>query len=319
VLNPAVFQENSNIHIYYRAIDNNNKSCIGYARLEGPTTVVERWTKPILRREYEYEEYGVEDPRVVKIGKTFYMTYVAHDGKNAVTALAAAKDVFHFKKRGIISPPFTYDNAADIFRELRLKDRYFMFEAFYEQNAGRDVLLWSKDMFFFPRKIRGNFALMHRILPDIQLAYFKRFDDLNKKEFWQKNLRKLNENVILENKYWFEARSIGGGAIPIYTKDGWLMIYHGVEELNSTLVYHACAALLELNDPLKVIGRLNVPLFSPTEPWEISGIVNNIVFPTGTSIFGDTLYIYYGAADTRIAVASVNINELVGVLKNNRP
>lgn len=318
VLNPAIYQQGNTVHIYYRAVDKNFKSSIGYARLEGPTKVVERWKKPILSRKYKYEKNGVEDPRVVKIGKTLYMTYVAHDGKNAITALATAANPLKFEKKGIISPLLTYDYAADFFRELKLKDRYFMFEAFYEERAGKDVLLWSKDLFLFPRKINGNFALLQRILPDIQLLYFKQFDQLKKKEFWKKNLLKLDKQVILENKYWFESRDIGGGAPPVYTKDGWLVIYHGVEELNKARVYHACAALLDLRNPLKVIGRLDVPLFSPEESWEKKGMVNNVVFPTGTSIFGDMLYIYYGAADTRIAVAAVNINELVETLKKNK-
>jgi beta-1,2-mannobiose phosphorylase / 1,2-beta-oligomannan phosphorylase len=310
VLNPAVYQDGNTVHVYYRAVNNSFKSCIGYARLEGPTKVVERWTKPILRRKYKYEKNGVEDPRIVKIGETLYMTYVAHDGKNAITALATAKDPLNFKKEGIISPLLTYDNAANFFRELKLKDRYFMFEAFYEEMSGKDVLLWYKDLFLFPKKINGNFALLQRILPDIQLK---------KKEFWEKNLGKLNEQVVIENKYWFESRNIGGGAPPVYTKDGWLVIYHGVEELNKARVYHACAALLDPQDPLKVIGRLDAPLFSPEESWEKKGMVDNVVFPTGTSIFGDMLYIYYGAADTSIAVATVNINELVETLKKNNP
>jgi predicted GH43/DUF377 family glycosyl hydrolase len=79
-------------------------------------------------------------------------------------------------------------------------------------------------------------------------------------------------------------------------------------------VYAACAALLDLKDPTKEIARLPFPLFKPELDWELKGEVNNVVFPTGTSQFGDTLYIYYGAADTRIAVASVSIKELISEL-----
>lgn len=315
VLNPAIFQDDTTIHMYYRAIDTKFRSCIGYARLDGPTRVVERWTKPIMNRDYKYESHGVEDPRIVKIGSKFYMTYVAHDGKNALTAYATGVDPLHFRKRGIISPLISYDKAASIFRDLELKDRYFMFEAFYEEFAGKDVLLWSKDLFFFPKKINGNFALIQRILPDIQLMYFKKFSQLKQKMFWKDYLKELPKHVILENKYWFESRNIGGGAPPIETEDGWLVIFHTVEELNKKRVYHASAALLDKKNPLKLLCRLNFPLFSPEEMWEKKGFVGSVVFPTGTSIFGDRLYIYYGAADTRIAVASVNINELLTILK----
>ncbi len=76
-------------------------------------------------------------------------------------------------------------------------------------------------------------------------------------------------------------------------------------------IYSACAALLDLEDPqAKKLARLPYPLIKP-ESWELSGEVHNVVFPTGTALFDETLYIYYGAADTRIAVASLNINDLI--------
>jgi predicted GH43/DUF377 family glycosyl hydrolase len=87
-----------------------------------------------------------------------------------------------------------------------------------------------------------------------------------------------------------------------------------VEETNKGFVYSACAALLDLNDPSKVLARLPYALFSPEYKWELKGVVNNVVFPTGTALFGNTLFIYYGAADTYIACASVSLSELVAEL-----
>jgi beta-1,2-mannobiose phosphorylase / 1,2-beta-oligomannan phosphorylase len=92
------------------------------------------------------------------------------------------------------------------------------------------------------------------------------------------------------------------------------LIYHGVEETKLGFVYSACAALLDLNNPLKEIARLPYALFSPELVWELKGEVNNVVFPTGTSLFGDTLFIYYGAADTVIACASIKLSHLVSEL-----
>lgn len=315
VLNPACYQEGEFVHLFYRAIDDHNDSTIGYAKLKGPTKVVERRKIPFIPRAYDYERRGVEDPRIVKIGKTFYLTYVAHDGKNALTAYATSRDLKTFKKRGIISPLVTYDFAASLFRQEMLKDRYFMFETYYKELAGKDVLLWFKDLFLFPKKINGKFAMLARILPDMQIVFFKSFDELKERGFWKRYLKKLSSKVVLENKYWFESRNIGGGAPPIYTEEGWLIIFHTVEELNKARVYHASAALLDKNNPLKVIGRLNKPLFSPEEKWEKEGFVSNVVFPTGTAIFGKDLYIYYGASDDKIAVAKVNLNELIKKLK----
>jgi predicted GH43/DUF377 family glycosyl hydrolase len=87
-----------------------------------------------------------------------------------------------------------------------------------------------------------------------------------------------------------------------------------VEETHHGIVYSACAALLDLNDPSKELARLPYALFSPEYEWELHGEVNNVVFPTGTALFGNTLFIYYGAADTYIACASVKLTELVSEL-----
>lgn len=315
VLNPACWQEGDFVHLFYRAIDDNHDSTVGYAKLKGPTEVIERKNVPFIPRNYGYESRGVEDPRITKIEDTFYMTYVAHDGKDAITAYAEGVDLLNFKKKGIISPLVTYKRAGSLFREEKLKDRYLMFQAYYQNLYAEDVLLWFKDVLLFPRKINGKFAMLIRILPDIQIIFFNNFDELRERGFWKRNLKNIHKNVVLENKYWFESRNIGGGAPPLYTKEGWLIIFHTVEELNRSRVYHASAALLDLKNPFKVIGRLERPLFSPDEEWEKSGYVNNVVFPTGTAVFGDDLYIYYGAADQQIAVAKVKQKDLIRKLK----
>src|SRR3989344_3347148 len=291
VLNPTCYQEGNDVHMFYRAIDDNLISTIGYAKLEGPTKIVERWDRPIISREHGHESRGIEDPRITKIENTFYITFTVHDGKNAVVEYATSKDLKTFEKKTVISPQITYDKAAQYFSEAKLKDRYFMFEAYYEESAGKDVLLWEKDVILFPKKINGEFAMLHRILPDIQLVYFDDFEQLGQELFWADYLGALDKYVVLENKYWFESRHIGGGAVPIETKEGWLIIYHATEELNKQRIYRASVALLDLQNPFNVIGRLDYPLFGPDQPWEQSGFVDNVVFPTGTAIFGDDLYI----------------------------
>ena len=175
----------------------------------------------------------------------------------------------------------------------------------------RSVSLWDKDAFLFPEKIKGKYALVHRILPDIQVIYFSNFSQLKDRKFWQDNIKKLNKYVILEGKHGFESRNVGGGAPPIKTKLGWLLIYHGVEPMNKGRIYHAGAALLDLKNPTKIIARLPYPLFSPEKNWEIEGHVHNVVFPTGTAQFNGRLYIYYGASDKYVAVASLKLNELL--------
>ena len=315
VLNPGVYQDGDLVHVFYRAIDRDHQSSIGYARLKGPDRVLVRKEQPVISPEYDYESKGVEDPRITKIDDTFYLTYVAHDGKNAVTAYATSSDLKTFEKKGVISPQITYHRATEIFSKSQLKDAYAFYTSFYEENAGVGVLIWEKDVLLFPKKINGQFAMIHRILPDMQIVFFNDFKDLTT-EFWEDYLKNLAKYVILENKHWFETRNIGGGCPPIETEDGWLLIYHAVEARNQGRVYHASAALLDKENPQKVIGKLHEPLFSPVEDWEKSGFVSNVVFPTGSAQFGDTLYIYYGAADKRVCVASVSMSALLKELQD---
>ena len=124
----------------------------------------------------------------------------------------------------------------------------------------------------------------------------------------------FNDHVVLTSKFDHEISYVGGGCPPIETDHGWLLIYHGVKDSLNGYVYSACAALLDLENPQKEISRLPYPLFKPELNWELKGEVNNVCFPTGSAVFNDTLYIYYGAADERIACASVSLSKLINEL-----
>jgi len=311
VFNPAVLQDGDDVHIIYRAMDKDNVSCLGYAKLKGPLEVIERWQKPFMSPQYKYEKYGIEDARVVKIKDTIYLTYTVHDGKNALIAYSYGKNILHLKKGGVISPNFSYDVATKYFNDSKLKDKYFFFKSYYKDQVARSVKVWDKDAFFFPEKINGKFALMHRILPDMQVVYARNLHQLKDKKFWHSYLKNMSDYVVLEGKHGFEARNIGGGVPPIKTKHGWLLIYHGVEPMNKGRVYHAGAALISIKNPTKLIARLPFPLFSPENDWEHEGHVHDVVFPTGVAQFNERLYIYYGAADSMVAVASVNLQSLL--------
>ena len=260
--------------------------------------------------------------RIVFLDGVYYLTYIAYDKKNVRIAYAISKDLKKFEKKGVILPDITYDEAENLFRlcKEKLKDRYFLFESYYKDKVAKRVLVWDKDAFLFSKKINGKFALLHRILPDIQIVYFNNFKQLTL-NFWKKYLRKLSNFRVLESKYWYETRNIGGGAPPIKTNKGWLLIYHAVDDMDKGKTYRAGAALLDKKNPQKVIGHLREPLFSPEEKYEISGGVDNVVFPTGTAIFDDILYIYYGAADNRIEVVSLKLKELLKELlkEKNKP
>lgn len=316
VLNPACIQVDDITHMFYRAINQHDISSIGYCQLKN-SKVVKRLKEPVLFPEYDYEKEGVEDPRITLLEGTYYLFYTAHDGKNALIAYATSKDLVHFTKQGLISPKISYDEAEDIFRGSGIRERYTMFEMLFKQREGRDVLLFEKDASLFPRKFGSKFALLHRILPGIQIIYFDNFSELTE-DRWRDYFKNLGDFIVLDPLFWFESRNVGGGCPPIETKDGWLIIYHTVEDTPLGKIYHAAAALLDLNNPLKVLGRLKEPLFSPKASWEKIGVVGNVVFPTGAVVRDKRLYIYYGAADKTIGAKSLFLSELLDELKVNR-
>jgi len=319
VLNPAVQQEGDSIHLFYRAVSKGNYSSIGYSKLKGPLAVEERFDVPVLFPQVEYESHGVEDPRITKIEDEYYMSYTAFDGVNAMGTLALSKDLVHFEKYGIIVPQVTYDEFKHLVGFVKaINGKY---ERYNNRNnlltiPDKQILVWDKNLIFFPRRIQGHLFFLHRIKPDIQIVGVKALEELTK-DFWDQYLIHIRENIVISSKYDHEASYVGGGCPPIETEAGWLIIYHGVYDTPKGFVYNACAALLDLDNPQTELSRLPYALFSPEYQWELNGEVNNVCFPTGTALFEDTLYIYYGAADERIACASVSLKALTAELVKN--
>jgi beta-1,2-mannobiose phosphorylase / 1,2-beta-oligomannan phosphorylase len=319
VLNPATIRIGDDVHMYYRAVRQGNNSTIGYCRLNGPLNIVERYETPLITPEFDYESQGVEDARITKIDDLYYLTYTAYDGTNARGALATSKDLLHFEKQGLIVPPFTYAHFVFQAETIGNVNRdYYRNHKFYYQEADpeKKIMLWDKNVIFFPRRINGNLVFLHRIRPGIQIVSVKSIKNLTVK-FWDNYFLDMAEKIVMDPKYKHESEYIGGGCPPIETQHGWIIIYHGVKLTSKGNVYSACAALLDLNDPSKEISRLPYALFTPEKNWEVNGEVNNVVFPTGTALFGDTLFIYYGAADEQIACASLNFNDLINELLLN--
>ncbi len=317
VMNPAVIKADGKIHLFYRAVRLGNNSTIGYARLSDPTTVEYRMDVPILFPQFEYESKGLEDPRICQIDGLFYLSYTAFNGISALGALAISKDLIAFKKVGIMVPIINFE-AFRILAESgsKINEKYVRYNNPYTQSraANEKAILWDKNVVFFPRKIGGKFHFIHRVRPDIQLVRVTELGELTP-EFWQNYFLHLNDWIMMTAKYPHEASYIGGGCPPIETKDGWLLIYHGVHDTIHGYVYTACAALFDLDNPLIEQGRLKIPLFSPEEDYEKTGFVNNVCFPTGAIVENDTLFIYYGAADERIACASLSLSSLITELK----
>ena len=319
VMNPAVIREGETIHIFYRAVRKGNYSSIGHCILKNPLEILERKEKPILFPEEKYESQGIEDPRIVKIEDTYYLTYSVYDKVNVLAAYATSKDLVTFEKHGIITPKFTYREYKHFVEVNDLIDKYLFHYNFLKAHGlGKELseklIVWDKNVMLFPKKIDGKFAMLHRIFPGIQIVYFDKFSDLTV-EFWTNYMLNMDDHIVMDPKYPHESSHIGGGCPPIETEDGWLFIYHAVESTPEGSVYHASATLLDFENPVNVISRLHEPLISPTLEWEKKGVVNNVVFPTGAIVIDETLYIYYGAADARIGTVSLNLNELLAEFK----
>lgn len=313
VLNPAVIVVENTVHMFYRAVKTHNRSSIGYCQLEGALKVVERNTEPLLSPAFDYESHGMEDPRIVCIDGLYYLTYTAYDGNNAMGALATSKDMLHWERQGIITPQLSFDK----FREIAAADesmtnKYFRFDSSQEAEtmSGKKLYVTDKDLVMFPRKINGKFHILHRLKPDIQLIVVGELSELTD-SFWHDYFLQFSDHIIFKPVHQHESSYIGAGCPPIETPQGWLMIYHSVQDTVDGYVYSASAALLDLEHPEIEIARLPYPLFSPETEYELTGVVNRVCFPTGAAVFSDRLYIYYGAADKCIACASVNINELI--------
>jgi beta-1,2-mannobiose phosphorylase / 1,2-beta-oligomannan phosphorylase len=320
VLNPATIRVGDAVHMFYRAVSKGNYSTVGYCKLSDPLTVEERSDVPIIFPQFDYESHGVEDPRITKIDNLYYLTYTAYDGINALGALATSTDLIHWDKLGLIVPIITYDDFKHLAGcKVPLNEKYARYNdrnLLHATNPDKKILLWDKNVMFFPRRINGKLYFLHRVKPDIQIACVHDLSELTK-DYWENYLLHWCDNIALSPMHKHEVSYLGGGCPPIETVHGWLVIYHAVFDTMKGYVYAACAALLDLDNPLKELARLPYPLFKPEEDWELEGEVNNVCFPSGAVVFDDTLYIYYGAADERIACASMSLTALLDELLLN--
>lgn len=289
VFNPAVWDDGEKLHILYRAQSDAWTSTLGYACLSNPYCVEYRSHEPAYwpRKDFEIKKLkegysGCEDPRLTQIGDKLYMTYTAYDGVNPPRVALTSIPVKEFQARNWLA-----------WKEPRLISR-----------PG----LMDKNACIFPEKVNGKYILLHRVDPDMLID---RLDDL---EFSQHDSDFLDDHVkIVSPRLGWDSLKLGAGAPPIKTAEGWLLIYHGVDRRDRQ--YRAGALLLDLNDPGRVIGRTEYPILEPELPWEVHGVVNNVVFPCGVALRGDLLQIYYGGADYCVGVASLSMSELVFHLK----
>jgi len=166
----------------------------------------------------------------------------------------------------------------------------------------------NKDAAIFPVRFNGKWAMLHRPAPTTHTL---------KANIWisfsydMKSWEKPEVLLYAREGGWWDAYKIGLCPQPLRTPEGWLIMYHGVRQTTSKISYRLGLALLDLEDPTKVLRRSESWIFGPREPYERSGDVNDVVFPCGWVLVNDELRIYYGAADTSVSVASAKFSDIM--------
>ena len=188
----------------------------------------------------------------------------------------------------------------------------FDFKEFYQlENA---FLPFNRNGVLFPRKINDKFAMLSRPSDTGHTPFGDIFYSVSPDlEYWGKHRH------VMGPRGWWQSTKIGPGPVPIETSEGWLIFYHGVLTSCNGYVYHFGAALLDLDEPWKVIARTEPYLMSPREMYECVGDVPNVVFPVTNLYDAETgrIAIYYGAADTVTCLAFTQVDELIDYIKSN--
>jgi beta-1,2-mannobiose phosphorylase / 1,2-beta-oligomannan phosphorylase len=303
VFNCAILHYENKFHMLYRAIGEYERyiSRIGYASSTDGYSFA-RSSYIALEPTQDYEEYGIEDPRMVEIDNQVYITYVilsayVTDGAivEASTALATTTDFLKYTRLGVITTKGSNNKDVVLFPEKMS-----------QQQQSSSVLSLSLPSNNIDRA--GKYFFLHRPSSWIGSKY-----GVDKPSIWLGEGNALTNfekhTLLLKPEEDWEELKVGAGPPPIKTRTGWLVIYHGVSREK---VYRAGAALLDLHDPSKIIGRTKTPILEPKEPYEKFGDVNNVVFPTGACVIdNDKLFVYYGAADKVCCLATADLNYLL--------
>ena len=275
--NPSVVKKDGKFVMLYRAQDRKGTSALGYATSEDGIHFTRR-PEPVMISEAPYEKGGgVEDPRLQRIGDTYYLTYTGYnnvdgaaaDKKDAQLCLATSADLVHWQRQGVIMPSF----------------------------KGKWNVKWTKSGAIVPEKINGKYWMYY--LADAQgkdtqmgVAYS---DDLL---HWTEA---LDHPILSSRPGSFDSQVVEPGPAPIITPQGIFLIYNGADD---KLVYSTGWVLFDKNDPTKVLARSDERVFGPEKEWEKVGQVPNVVFVEGMVRDGNRWLFYYGGADKNVGVAT---------------
>ncbi len=266
--NPAVVIRGKKIVMLYRAQDQQGTSRLGYAESSDGIHFTRR-AEPVLSPVADYEkDGGVEDPRLVQFGDTYYLTYTGYNKKDAQLCLATSKDLIHWDRKGVI----------------------------ISANKGNWNVKWTKSGAIVPEKINGRYWM-----------YFLGTSADNNDQVGLASSRDLlhwteatRVPVLPARPGKFDSRVAEPGPPPIVTSDRIVLIYNGADD---QLVYRTGVAIFDREDPSELLWRSDEPLFYPEKKWEKIGQVPNVVFMEGMVKEKKRCLFYYGGADKFVGVA----------------
>lgn len=271
VFNVAVLYLSDKVHILYRAVGNDGVSRLGYASSSDGYNIEERLSSPVFEPANFLEKDGCEDPRLTLFDEQCIMAYTAVRDLVSNTYQIALTSI---EVDNFMNKKWNWGERSTPFPGVR-----------------------NKDATILPRKINGRYILFHRVEPDICISYSH---DLRK---WYDIKAIIGPRL----KKW-DCLKVGAAGPPIGLKEGWLLIYHGVD---FECTYRLGAVLLDKDEPERVLYRSEKPILEPTSEYECFGRVPNVVFSCGAILMDSQLILYYGGADTVVCVATYDLNELI--------
>lgn len=303
--NPAAIVLNNEVHLLYRAQGYNGQSVLGHAVSRNGLTIDERSSQPIFvptsisdATPHPYRLHsgggtgGCEDPRIVEIDGVLYLIYVAFDGSQPPgVALTSLSKTNFLKKRWRWTMPRLISKPGQI----------------------------QKNWVLFPEKIKGKFAILHGISPEIKIEYLTSLEQLGKTRSIESLASHGGRGYITTDRLAAWDNIVRGvGAPPIKTAYGWLVLYHGMD-MRDPGKYKVGAMLLDLEHPERILRRALEPVLEPETDYENRGHKSGVVYVCGAVIKDHTLFVYYGASDRTSAVATANIDTFLQDLLREKP
>lgn len=309
--NPGVIYDDGTFYMLYRAAGNDAEHVIrlGLATSKDGFHFERASNQPVFGPSEDGPDSGcVEDPRIVKFGKEFYITYAYRP--------YAPGQYWKFGHDEILLPECGEDAPLALRKSLGNTGLAMTTDFREFRRLGRltSPVLDDRDVILFPEKIQGKYVMLHRPKEYIGEKYGVKYPSI-----WMKFSDDLlcwedkESHPLLTGRDNSWEEKIGGSTPPLKTDKGWLMLYHGVES-GGLGFYRVGAMLLDSNVPTRIIGKTPSPILEPETEFETKGYYNGCVFPTGNVIVGNTLFVYYGAADKYVCAATCQIDELVDYL-----